>query len=48
MKRRVRSDLVTLSIDIGGTGLKASVLDQGGKMMVDRVRVPTPYPARQK
>jgi polyphosphate glucokinase len=34
----------TLAIDIGGTGLKASVLDEAGKMVVDRVRVPTPYP----
>jgi polyphosphate glucokinase len=35
---------LTLAIDIGGTGLKASVLDQSGKMVVDRVRVATPYP----
>lgn len=34
----------TLAIDIGGTGLKASVLDPLGAMMADRVRVPTPYP----
>lgn len=34
----------TLAIDIGGTGLKASVLDAGGAMMADRVRVPTMYP----
>jgi polyphosphate glucokinase len=34
----------TLAIDIGGTGLKASILDGAGKMLVDRVRVPTPYP----
>ena len=34
----------TLAIDIGGTGLKASVLDHTGRMMVDRVRVATPYP----
>ncbi len=34
----------TLSIDIGGTGLKASVLDAKGKMVVDRVRVVTPDP----
>jgi polyphosphate glucokinase len=32
----------TLAIDIGGTGLKASVLDQAGKMLVDRVRIETP------
>jgi polyphosphate glucokinase len=34
----------TLAIDIGGTGLKASVLDEYGKMIVDRVRVETPNP----
>ena len=35
----------TLGIDIGGTGLKAAVLDATGKMVVKRVRVPTPSPA---
>jgi polyphosphate glucokinase len=35
---------LTLSIDIGGTGLKASVLDADGAMVADRVRVPTSYP----
>ena len=34
----------TLSIDIGGTGLKASVLDAAGHMAAKRVRVDTPYP----
>jgi polyphosphate glucokinase len=34
----------TLSIDIGGTGLKASVLDDRGRMEHDRVRLATPYP----
>jgi polyphosphate glucokinase len=34
----------TLAIDIGGTGLKASVLDESGKMVTKRVRVPTPAP----
>lgn len=34
----------TLCFDIGGTGLKASVLDQSGHMEHERVRVPTPYP----
>jgi polyphosphate glucokinase len=38
----------TLAIDIGGTGLKSSVLDEQGKMLVDRVRVPTPHPSRPK
>ncbi len=34
----------TLAVDIGGTGLKASVLDADGAMVADRVRVPTTYP----
>jgi polyphosphate glucokinase len=34
----------TLAIDIGGTGLKASVLDSDGAKVVERVRKPTPYP----
>lgn len=34
----------TLAIDVGGTGLKAAVLDGAGAMVGDRVRVPTPYP----
>ena len=38
----------TLAIDIGGTGLKASVLDEQGGMMVKRVRMPTPHPSRPK
>jgi polyphosphate glucokinase len=34
----------TLSIDVGGTGLKASVLSKDGAMVADRVRVETKYP----
>ena len=34
----------TLAVDIGGTGLKASVLDANGAMVADRVKIPTPYP----
>jgi polyphosphate glucokinase len=34
----------TLAVDIGGTGLKASVLDANGAMVADRVKVPTSYP----
>jgi polyphosphate glucokinase len=32
----------TLAIDIGGTGLKASILDEAGKMVAKHLRVPTP------
>lgn len=34
----------TLAIDIGGTGLKASVMDVAGTLTSDRVRVKTAYP----
>jgi polyphosphate glucokinase len=34
----------TLAIDIGGTGLKAAVLDSEGEMLTERVRVATPHP----
>ena len=34
----------TLSIDVGGTGLKASVLGKEGTMVADRVKVETKYP----
>jgi len=33
----------TLAIDIGGTGLKASVLDAKGNLVTERIRVPTPH-----
>jgi polyphosphate glucokinase len=35
----------TLAIDIGGSGLKALVLDRTGASLTDRVRVETPRPA---
>jgi polyphosphate glucokinase len=38
----------TLAIDIGGTALKASVLAPDGRMIVQRVRLPTPYPCPPK
>ena len=43
-----RTGLITLAIDIGGSGLKASALDVKGKMLTDRLRVPTPYPLPPK
>ena len=33
-----------LSIDIGGTGLKAAIVDLDGELLTERVRVPTPSP----
>lgn len=41
-QRRRRAGPLTLTIDIGGTGLKAVVLDARGKPIGDRVRTPTP------
>ena len=35
----------TLSIDIGGTGIKATILDLAGVPVTEQVRVPTPKPA---
>src|SRR5512138_2874515 len=36
--------LRTLTIDCGGSGLKATVLDADAHMLTERVRVETPYP----
>lgn len=34
----------TLALDIGGSGFKASILDENGEMLTQRVRVETPQP----
>jgi len=34
----------TLAVDIGGSGVKASVVDASGQLLADRERVPTPRP----
>ncbi|MHB1499913.1 MAG: ROK family protein [Candidatus Dormibacteria bacterium] len=36
--------LVTLSLDVGGTGIKGDTLDASGKPTANRVRLPTVYP----
>jgi polyphosphate glucokinase len=41
-RARARAGPRTLAIDVGGTGLKAAILDAEGRLMSDRVRVPTP------
>lgn len=38
----------TLAIDVGGSGLKASVLDERGAMIAKRVRMDTPHPCTPK
>lgn len=35
---------LTLAVDCGGTGIKACLLDPGGAMVSERLRVRTPYP----
>jgi polyphosphate glucokinase len=37
--------VTTLALDIGGTGLKAALLDSRGAMLTERTRVDTPHPA---
>ena len=36
--------VTTLTVDCGGTGIKASVLDEGGKVLIDFPYLKTPYP----
>ena len=38
-------EVVTLAVDIGGTGLKMLCLDEKGKPLTERLRTPTPNPA---
>lgn len=35
---------LTLSIDVGGTGLKAALVSANGEMVSERVKIKTPYP----
>jgi polyphosphate glucokinase len=37
-----------LAIDIGGTGLKAAVLNYEGEMLTERVRIDTPHPTTRE
>lgn len=39
------TELKTLAVDVGGSGIKAMVLDLQGQPLSDRVRVETPQPA---
>src|SRR5215471_19551416 len=40
-----KNQLFTLTVDIGGTGIKAWTLAPNGKPMNERVRIPTPKSA---
>lgn len=42
------SGVRTLAVDIGGTGIKAMLLDESGKPLTDRLRAKTPNPATPK
>lgn len=43
-KTRWPENVTTLGVDVGGSGVKASVLNASGEMITERVRVETPYP----
>jgi len=45
MRRSRGRGPLTLAIDIGGTGIKALVLDRAGRPLTERQRVETPRPA---
>jgi polyphosphate glucokinase len=47
-QRAARQRPHTLAIDIGGTGLKAGVLDENGRMTTERARIDTPQPCSPK
>ena len=40
----IASEVITLSIDIGGSGVKGALLNSAGEMISERFRIPTPYP----
>jgi polyphosphate glucokinase len=44
-RKRGSKHPITLAIDIGGTGLKALLLDEKGFAITERVRIETPRPA---
>jgi len=39
------SSVTTLAVDVGGTGIKAAVLDDKGKMITERQKIKTPHNA---
>ncbi|GJM41040.1 MAG: polyphosphate glucokinase [Ardenticatenaceae bacterium] len=41
--------MITLGIDIGGSGIKGALVDiEKGEMVTERLRIPTPQPAKPK
>ena len=45
MEASAQAPIRTLSVDIGGSGIKTIVLDEAGKPVTERLRVDTPHPA---
>ena len=44
----VPKSITTLAVDVGGTGIKAAVLDEKGKMITERQKIKTPHNATPK
>jgi polyphosphate glucokinase len=44
----VPKPITTLAVDVGGTGIKAAVLDEKGKMITERQKIKTPHNATPK
>ena len=44
----VTENIRTLSVDIGGSGVKLMVLDKSGNPLTEKLRVETPQPASRK
>jgi polyphosphate glucokinase len=42
------NSIKTLAVDVGGTGIKAAVLDEKGKMITERQKIKTPHNATPK
>lgn len=47
-KPALAKSIVTLAVDVGGTGIKAAALDQKGKMITERQKIKTPRNATPK
>jgi polyphosphate glucokinase len=47
-KQAAPKSIVTLAVDIGGTGIKAASLDEKGKMITEREKIKTPHNATPK
>jgi polyphosphate glucokinase len=47
-KTAAAKPLITLAVDVGGTGIKAAALDDKGKMVSERQKIKTPHNATPK